>query len=100
MGLWKMAAGSDLSYSSLRASARNYVRLETLRAGNDFISNALASLPMFHHYDIQDKSQLELACYENCTYVSSRSRTFWVITTLNFGGNNSGRSQRAPAAGS
>ena len=54
MGLWKMAAVSDLSYSSLRATARNYVRLETLRAGNDLISNALASLPMFHHYDIQE----------------------------------------------
>lgn len=54
MGLWKMAEVSDLSYSSLRATARNYIRLETLRAANDFISNALARLPMFQHYDIQE----------------------------------------------
>ena len=54
MGLWKMAAVSDLSYSSLRATARNHLRLETLRAGNDSISNALAGLPMFQHYDIQE----------------------------------------------
>jgi TnpA family transposase len=55
MGLSKMAAVSDLDYSSLRATARNYLRLETLRAGNDFISNALAGLPMFRHYDIQEE---------------------------------------------
>jgi TnpA family transposase len=54
MGLWKMAAVSDLGYSSLRATARNYLRPETLHAGNDFISNALARLPMFQHYDIQE----------------------------------------------
>jgi TnpA family transposase len=54
MGLWKMAEVSDLSYSSLRTTARNYIRLETLRAANDFISNALARLPMFEHYDIQE----------------------------------------------
>jgi TnpA family transposase len=54
MGLWKMAEVSDLSYSSLRATARNYLRLETLRAANDFMSNALAELPMFHYYDIQE----------------------------------------------
>lgn len=54
MGLWKMAEVSDLSYLSLRATTRNYIRLETLRAANDFISNALARLPMFQHYDIQE----------------------------------------------
>ncbi len=54
MGLWKMAEVSDLSYSSLRATTRNYIRPETLRTANDFISNALAGLPMFHHYDIQE----------------------------------------------
>ena len=54
MGLWKMAEVSDLSYSSLRAATRNYIRLETLRAANDFISNALSRLPIFRHYDIQE----------------------------------------------
>jgi hypothetical protein len=54
MGLSKMVAVSDLGYSSLRATARNYLRLETLRAGNDCISNALAELSMFHHFDIQE----------------------------------------------
>lgn len=54
MGLGKMAEVSGLGYSSLASTARNYLRLETLRAANDAISNAISQLPAFHHYDIQD----------------------------------------------
>lgn len=55
MGLWKMAEVSGLSFSSLQGTARNYLRLETLRAANDAITNAIATLPAFHLYDIRDE---------------------------------------------
>lgn len=55
MGLWKMAEVSGLSHPSLMTTARNYLRLETLHAANDAISNAIAALPVFHHYDIQEE---------------------------------------------
>ena len=54
MGLGKMVEASGLGYTSLVTTARNYLRLETLRAANDAISNATSQLPAFHHYDIQD----------------------------------------------
>jgi len=49
MGLWKMAEVSGLSDQAIVNTARNYLRLETLHAANDAISNAIAALPMFHH---------------------------------------------------
>jgi hypothetical protein len=52
MGLWKMAEVSGLGYSSLLTTARNFLRAETLHAGNDAISNATAALSMFDQYDI------------------------------------------------
>ena len=55
MGLWKMAEVSSLGYPSMTTTARNYLRLETVRAANDAITNATAKLPAFHLYDIQDK---------------------------------------------
>ena len=54
MGLWKMAEVSGLSHSALLGAARNYLRLETVRAANDAISNAIAALPVFHVYTIQE----------------------------------------------
>ena len=55
MGLWKMAEVSGLGHQSLVSAARNYLRIETLHAANDAITNAIATLPMFHQYDIQDE---------------------------------------------
>ncbi len=52
MGLWKMAEVSGLSHPSLLTTARNYLRLETLHAANDAISNGIAGLPIFSLYDI------------------------------------------------
>jgi TnpA family transposase len=54
MGLWKMAEVSGLSHTKLLASARDFLRLETLRAANDAISNATAKLPAFRLFDIQN----------------------------------------------
>ncbi|MBW8831149.1 MAG: Tn3 family transposase [Burkholderiales bacterium] len=55
MGLGKMAEVSGMGFSSLQGTARNYLRLETLRAANDVIANATAALPAFHLYDIRDE---------------------------------------------
>lgn len=52
MGLGKMGEISDLSYHTLSTTSENFLRLETLRAANDRISNATAQLSIFHHYDI------------------------------------------------
>lgn len=54
MGLWKMAEVSGLGHPSMLTTARNYLRLETLNAANDVISNAIAKMPVFHLYNIQD----------------------------------------------
>ncbi len=54
MGFGKMAEVSGLSYASLLTTARNFLRAETMHAGNDGIANATAALPMFNAYDIGD----------------------------------------------
>jgi TnpA family transposase len=51
-GLSKMGEISDLNYPVLLAASENYIRLETLRSANDVVSNALAALPIFRHYDL------------------------------------------------
>lgn len=55
MGVWKMAEVSGMSSAALLLASRNYLRPETLRAANDAISNAIATLPAFHLYDIRDE---------------------------------------------
>jgi hypothetical protein len=54
MGLWKMAEVSGLGYSSLLTTARNFLRAETLHAGDDGICNVTAALSMFDQYDLTD----------------------------------------------
>jgi len=54
MGFWKMAEVSGLGYSALVTTARNFLRAETLHAGNDAIANATAALAMFDQYDIDE----------------------------------------------
>jgi len=53
MGLGKMAEVSGMSHASLITTARSYLRLETLRAANDAISNATARLPAFKLFNIR-----------------------------------------------
>ena len=55
MGLWKMADVSGLGHPSLMTTARNFLRLETLHAANDAISNATALLPAFQLFKIRDE---------------------------------------------
>ena len=53
-GLGRMSNISDVDFSALTTTSENYVRLETLRAANDQVSNAAAELPIFQYYDIGD----------------------------------------------
>ena len=54
MGLGRMSNISDVNFSALSTTSDNYIRLETLRAANDLVSNATAELPIFRYYDIGD----------------------------------------------
>jgi TnpA family transposase len=55
MGLGRMGEVSDIPYHQLARTSENFIRLETLRAANDEISNATAELAIFQHYDIGDR---------------------------------------------
>jgi TnpA family transposase len=54
IGLGKMGSISDLSYQELFSAANNFIRPETLREANDRVSDAMAKLPIFRHYNIED----------------------------------------------
>ena len=45
-----MSRTGDISYHVLEATYQQYLRLATLQAANDCISNAIAELPIFEHY--------------------------------------------------
>jgi TnpA family transposase len=49
-GTWRMARTSDIPYPVLETAYQQYLRLATLQAANDRISNAIAELPIFPHY--------------------------------------------------
>jgi TnpA family transposase len=52
MGLLRMGENCDLPYQTLTTTSDNFIRLETLGEANDRISNAIAKLDIFGHYDI------------------------------------------------
>jgi TnpA family transposase len=43
---------SDIPYQTLARTSENFIRPETLKAANDCVSNAIATLPIFHVYDL------------------------------------------------
>lgn len=51
LGSAKMAELCDLPQNELAASDQNFIRLATLRNANDVISNAIAALPIFRHWN-------------------------------------------------
>ncbi|MGB0360508.1 MAG: Tn3 family transposase, partial [Endozoicomonas sp.] len=53
IGLHSMADMSDIKDHLLRTTAGKHIRPETLRKANDCISNAIAQLPLFQHYDLE-----------------------------------------------
>src|SRR6266851_4088396 len=54
MGLGRMGEVADIGYQALTTNSDNFIRLETLKAANDRVSNAIAGLPIFGQYDIGD----------------------------------------------
>lgn len=54
LGLGKMAESSDVGYERLSATSDSFIRPETLRAANDRVIGAIAALPLFRHYDIEE----------------------------------------------
>jgi hypothetical protein len=59
MGLGRMGDISDITFATLASAAENFLRLETLKAANDCISNAIAALAIFRHYDIAGAGPLQ-----------------------------------------
>lgn len=53
-GVYGMAQISDRSYEHLSTVQANYIRPETLHDASDMINNAVAELPIFRHYHIQE----------------------------------------------
>lgn len=53
LGIFKMAGLCDLDFASLQLTDKNYLRLATIRAANDVISNAIAKLPIFRYWDLR-----------------------------------------------
>jgi len=53
-GLNTMGEISDINSHTLNSTAKNFIRLETLRNANDMISNAIAQNPFFSNYDIEE----------------------------------------------
>ena len=51
-GLGRMGQISDIGYNVLASTSDNFIRLETLRAANDLITNTIAQMPIFREYDI------------------------------------------------
>ncbi len=51
LGLYRMGESSDITTRTLVRASENYLRLETVRAANTRIINAMAALPLFRHYD-------------------------------------------------
>jgi TnpA family transposase len=52
--LGRMADISNLTCQELSTTATNFIRLETLKEGNDRIANATARLPIFRYFDIDE----------------------------------------------
>ncbi len=55
LGVYKMAENCNLDYDRMQTQLKNYIRLETLHEANDYISNAIADLPIFKHWDIHEE---------------------------------------------
>lgn len=55
-GLHRIASVSDRSLGALRSVNDSYIRPETTHAANDQVSNAIAALPIFKYYTINEAS--------------------------------------------
>jgi hypothetical protein len=61
MGIGKMERLSDLNFNDLNSADQNYIRLSTLRAANNLISDAISKLPIFKSWNLLDSLLLASA---------------------------------------
>jgi TnpA family transposase len=54
LGIYGMSESCDLEHQPMLQVEKNYFRLETLREASDSISDAMAELPIFKHYNLGD----------------------------------------------
>jgi TnpA family transposase len=54
IGLRDMAENSDISYQDMVSTAHDFIRLENLKNGNDQVTNAMAKLPIFKYFNIEE----------------------------------------------
>ncbi len=52
MGLGRMGEISDIGFDALTRTSENFLRLETLKAANDCVANAISALVIFRQYDL------------------------------------------------
>ncbi|MDQ6661460.1 MAG: Tn3 family transposase, partial [Chloroflexota bacterium] len=52
MGLGRMGEISAIGFDALTRTSENFLRLETLKAANDCVANAIAALAIFRQYDL------------------------------------------------
>lgn len=52
MGLGRMGEISDIGFDTLARTSENFLRLETLKAANDCVANAISALAIFRQYDL------------------------------------------------
>lgn len=57
-GTMKMAEMSDLVHGLLRATGEDFIRIETLCAANDIVSNHIHSLPVFNLWNLLENKLL------------------------------------------
>lgn len=57
-GTLKMADMSDLEISQLRAMREDFIRVDTLCAANEIVSNHIHSLPIFKQWNLMDEKVL------------------------------------------
>ena len=53
-GIFQMSTISDISYDKLFSTSKNFIRLETLKKGNDILANSISTLPIFKQWDLLD----------------------------------------------
>lgn len=53
-GIFQMARLCNIPYDQLNRTQNGHIRVETLRNANDIVSDAIAALPIFKHYNIQE----------------------------------------------
>ncbi len=55
-GIFQMSTMSDIGYDKLFSTLKNFIRLETLKNGNDILVNRIADLPIFKRWNLLENA--------------------------------------------